>query len=223
MVESVQGKPSSVAEAIGLVAVSSAFNRKSEKLIRRILGSHINAESTEYTQITEDAISEVSTKMFGKIANGPIDEEWYLSALDTFGKSSCTVTRYMYKSVGYYAKTRNKRWSMDAETGKLGVRAREVYSVSSEYETERSFEDWLMSKVGERDESGVENNATQLPLTEILKRASIPSDIIDMILLKCEGETNKDIGAKFGLSEDAVRMRLKRTRAALADSPFLRD
>lgn len=223
MVESVQVKPSSVAEAIGLVATSSSFNRKSEKLIRKILGSHINAESTEYTQITEDAISEVSTKMFEQIASGPIDEEWYLSALETYGESDCTVTRYMYKSVGNYAKTRHKRWSMDEKTGKLGVRAREVYSVSSDDETERSFEDWLMSKVGELNENGVEKNATQFTLTEILKHASIPSDVIDMILLKCEGEKYKVIGAKFGLSEDAVRMRLKRVRAALADSPFLQD
>lgn len=165
-----------------------------------------------------------STNMFEMAANGPIDKPWYRLGLDTYGTAQCAITRYMYKGIGNYARTRFKRWSINQDTGKVAVRAREIYSVGfDDSENEISFDEWLTAKLGDRNNSDIETDATQPSLTEILKSESIAEDVIEMILLRCEGNTNEEIGKLFGLSEDAVRMRLKRVRAALADSPFLRD
>ncbi|RUO36941.1 hypothetical protein CWE13_08840 [Aliidiomarina shirensis] len=224
MEQKVRGRPSSIAEAISLISISEAFNRKSERLIKRIFRSHIDVGSTEYKQITEDAISDVSTSLLEMASREPISEEWYLLGLETYGTPRCTLTPYMYRGVGYYAKTRFKRWSVNAKSGKVGVRAREVFPINSgDSDTESNFDDWLANKIGELYKQDVETAATQPQLTEILEDASIPNDVIEMILLRCDGETFEAIGDKVGLSKDAVRMRLNRVKESLSNSRFLRD
>jgi DNA-directed RNA polymerase specialized sigma24 family protein len=208
-------QPKSVKEAIGLIATSDSFNKKAESLIKDILKDHIHLGSSEYTPIREDAIGEVVKKMLIMIDKSETDSEWYTTALETFNTPNCAITRYMYKSVGNYARTRFDRWSDSKPDGKGGARARDVVPVDVD-ETDGSVEDWISRQAGALSGNDVELSATKTELTQILQNANLPSDVLNIVLLKCEGQTNEEIGNTLGLSKDAIRMKINRAKPAMA-------
>jgi DNA-directed RNA polymerase specialized sigma24 family protein len=208
-------KPKSIEEAIGLIGTSRSFRQKADNHVRDILRDHIDLASTEYKPIREDAISDVMEKMFGMIAKSQIDSEWYTTGLITFNKPNCALTRYMYRSVGNYARTRFDRWSDRKPDGKGGARARSVVPADVD-ETDGSVEDWLSRQVSELPNSDIEKSATQQELSQILESASLPSDVVNIVLLKCDGHTFEDIGVKLGLSKDAIRMKLNRAKPIIS-------
>jgi hypothetical protein len=207
-------KPKSVEEAIGFIGVSKSFNRKAENHVKDILKDHIDLGSTEYKPIREDAIGDVMDKMFGMIAKNQIDSEWYITGLTTYGTQNCAITRYMYRSVGNYARTRFDRWSDSKPGVKGGARARDVVPVDVD-ETDGSVEDWLSRQVSELPNSDVESSATTRELSQILESASLPRDVINIILLKCDGQNFEGIGNILGLSKDAIRMKINRVKPAI--------
>jgi RNA polymerase sigma factor (sigma-70 family) len=203
-------RPKTIAEAIGMIALSNQFKGKTDKHIKDILKDHIDLGSSEYRLIREDAISTVVTFLLGKIAKGETDSEWYQEGVSSFGKKNCALTRYMYTSVGNYARTRFDRWS-DA---KAGARVRDVVPFDVET-TDGGVEDWLSRKVAELPNSDVESDARKIEIKDLLQKLSLPTEVVSIVLLKCDGLTYGAIGKTLGLSQDAVRMKLNRAKPSI--------
>lgn len=203
--------PKTVKEAIERVALSESFLRKAENHIKDILKDHIDLGSSEYKPITEDAVGNIAANLFEKISKGDTNDEWYRKAISSFGKPNCALTRYMYRSVGNHARTRFDRWS----DVKKGARVRDVVPFDVD-ETDGSVEDWLSRQVGELPNSDVESVATKREVEQILQEMKLPNDIINIVLLKCDGLNYDEIAKTTGLTEDAVRMKLNRVKPNIA-------
>ena len=200
-------KPKSIEEAVSLVAISNSFKKKSNRLIKDVLKDHINEGSTEYKQITEDAISEVSTKMLEKAATLPVESPWFTDGLATFGTPNCLITPYMYKGVANYARTRSKRWSDVSDKGEGGARAREVFPNGKATHL--------------RDETDLSDTDDQI--IKILQAAALPQDIITIVMMRCSNANYEDIGQELGLSKDAVRMKMNRAKKLISESVDLNN
>jgi len=155
--------------------------------------------------------------MFEMIDKGQTDSEWYTTGLATYGTTKCVLTPYIYKSVGNYARTRFDRWSdiKPAKTG--GARARHVVPFDVD-ETDGSEEDWRSRQVSELPNSDIEKTIAQRELIQILEGKGLPSDVISIIMLKCDDLTFEKIGEKLGLSKDAIRMKLNRAKPTLSSA-----
>lgn len=210
-------KPKSIEEAVSLVALSISFRKKSNRLIKDVLKDHINEGSTEYKQITEDAISEVSTKMLERAATLPVESPWFTDGLSTFGTPNCLITPYMYKGVANYARTRSKRWSDVSHKGEGGARAREVFPNGyDDSENEYDFENWLVGKATHlRDETDLSDTDDQI--IKILQAVALPQDIITIVMMRCSNANYEDIGQELGLSKDAVRMKMNRAKKLISE------
>lgn len=203
--------PKSVEEAIGRIALSESFRHKAENHIKNILKNHIDLGSSEYKPIGEDAISDVTTNLFEKISKGDTQGEWYTNGVSSFGTANCALTRYMYRSVGNYARTRFDRWS----DVKDGARVRDVVPVDVD-ETDGSVEDWLSRQVSELPYSDVESAAMRNEIEHILQKTKLPIDVINIVLLKCDNLTYDEIADTMGLTKDSIRMRLNRAKPDIA-------
>jgi DNA-directed RNA polymerase specialized sigma24 family protein len=83
-------------------------------------------------------------------------------------------------------------------------------------ETDGSVEDWLSRQVSELPNSDVEAAATRREILEILQETKLPLDVINIILLKCDGLTYDKIAKTIGLTKDAIRMKLNRAKPDIA-------
>lgn len=216
-------KPKSIEEAVSLVAMSKSFRKKSNRLIKDVLKDHINEGSTEYKQITEDAISEVSTNMLEKAANHPVESAWFTDGLSNFGTPNCLITPYMYKGVANYARTRSKRWSDISKGSEGGARAREVFpNGNGNSENDYDFENWLIGKATHlKTEADLSDTNEQV--IKILQVASLPQDIITIVMMRCDNAKYEDIGQTLGLSKDAVRMKMNRAKKLITESVNLHE
>ena len=188
------------------VAVSRWMKTNGYKVVYKKLGSVVKTDG-ELEYIAEDAVSEVSTILFGKLNAGRLP-----LSLANAKMHRTAVRKYLLRSVNNYCNTRLENWSLLNRSGKYGPKSRvSLYQNSPAKNIDGG---------GERSDNEVwDTIAPNLLNLDEIDAEKLQSMLVDM------GISAKDMGylrvhfsdmsyvemaAHFGGTEDKYRKRIQR-------------
>ena len=201
-------KPTSVTHALALLSINKSFISRCRTTVTSVLKPFIPPSSTEYKQIVEDAIAEVTERSLKWASAVDRDTARQIEVLGTFKTSECVVSRYLFIGVKRLAFYKRRRWMHDDEKGIYGYAARVVQVVADDNCQESWLEQQQASQILFDNELDLVGTSSD-PIA-FLRDKGLKSQTIEIIFEKLSGTSYADIARQRGGSEDKYRKLVKR-------------